>query len=192
MGEDGLREFVKWFYPQFRKEGLILDARGNGGGFISPMLIDRLRRSVLENDFGRLSDDPLPYPPAGLYNHMACLLNQTSGSDGDMFPAMFRQAGLGPLIGKRSWGGVVGINSHGPLIDGGQVFVPETGSASLQGEWIIENHGVDPDIEIENDPQSVLAGHDLQLERAVDEVMKKIKSEPRVYPKKPAAPVRTQ
>ena len=192
MGEDGLREFVKWFYPQVRKEGLILDVRGNGGGFISPMLIDRLRRSVLENDFGRLSDDPFPYPPEGLYNHMACLFNESSGSDGDMFPAMFRQAGLGPVIGKRSWGGVVGINSHGPLIDGGQVFVPENGSASLQGEWIIEGHGVDPDIEVDNDPQSVLAGRDPQLERAVDEVMKKIKAEPKVYPKKPAAPDRTQ
>jgi len=109
-----------------------------------------------------------------------------------MFPAMFRQAGLGPLIGKRSWGGVVGINSHGPLIDGGQVFVPENGSASLQGEWIIEGHGVDPDIEVDNDPPSVIAGRDPQLERAVDEVMKKIKAEPKVYPKKPADPDRTQ
>ena len=192
MGEDGLREFVKWFYPQVRKEGLIVDVRDNGGGFVSPLLLDRLRRSLLGVDFGRLSEDPFPYPQQGMYNYMACLINEGSASDGDIFPAMFRQAGLGPVIGKRTWGGVVGISGHGPLIDGGQIFVPEAGSASLQGQWIIEGHGVDPDIEVENDPKSVLAGRDPQLERAVDEVMKKMQSEPRVLPKKPAPPVRTQ
>jgi tricorn protease len=192
MGEDGLREFIKYFYAQIRKEGLILDDRNNGGGFVSPMLLDRLRRSLLGMDYGRLSDDPFPYPQAAMYNHMACLINEGSGSDGDIFPAMFRQAGLGPVIGKRTWGGVVGISGHGPMIDGGQIFVPEAGSVSLQGEWIIEGHGVDPDIEIENDPKSVLAGRDPQLERGVEEVMKKIQSEPRVFPKKPAGPNRTQ
>jgi tricorn protease len=192
MGEDGIREFIKYFYAQIPKEGLIIDVRNNGGGFVSPMLLDRLRRSILAVDYGRLSDDPFPYPQAGVYNHMACLLNEGSGSDGDIFPYMFRLAGLGPLIGTRTWGGVVGISGHGPLIDGGQIFVPEAGSVSLKGEWIIEGHGVDPDIVVENDPKSVLAGRDPQLERAVDEVMKKIQSEPRVYPKKPVGPDRTQ
>jgi tricorn protease len=104
---------------------------------------------------------------------------------------MFRQLGLGPLIGVRTWGGVVGISGHGPLIDGGQIFVPEAGSVSLEGKWVIEGHGVDPDIVVENDPQSVIAGRDPQLERGVAEVMKKIQAAPKAYPKRPADPVKT-
>jgi tricorn protease len=192
MGEEGMQEFVKWFYGQARKEGLIVDVRENGGGFISQTLIERLRRQLLEVDFGRLSDEPQTYPSVVLYGHMACVINAGSGSDGDIFPAMFKQAGLGPLIGKRTWGGVVGISGRGPLIDGGQIFVPEAGSASVQGEWTIEGHGVDPDIEVENDPKSLIEGRDPQLERAVAEVMKKMESEPRHLPKKPADPVKTQ
>ncbi|HET9225819.1 MAG TPA: S41 family peptidase, partial [Thermoanaerobaculia bacterium] len=143
-------------------------------------------------DFGRLSEEPQTYPAVVFYGHMACLLNENSGSDGDIFPAMFKKAGLGPLIGKRSWGGVVGISGHGPLIDGGQIFVPEAGSASVEGEYIIEGYGVDPDIEVENDPRSLLAGGDPQLERGVAEVMKKMEAEPRKLPKKPADPDKTQ
>ena len=192
MGEDGAREFVKWFYPQVRKEGLIIDVRDNGGGFMSQTMIERLRREVLSVDFGRLSEEPQTYPAVVFHGHMACLLNEGSSSDGDIFPAMFKQAGLGPLIGKRSWGGVVGISGRGPLIDGGQIFVPEAGSASLEGEWIIEGYGVDPDIVVENDPKSVLAGRDPQLERGVAEVLKKMEAEPRKLPKKPAGPDKTQ
>lgn len=192
MGEDGMREFIKWFYGQVRKEGLIVDVRENGGGFVSQTMIERLRRQLLQLDFGRLSDEGQTYPSVVFYGHMACLINEGSGSDGDIFPAMFKQAGLGPLIGKRTWGGVVGISGHGPLIDGGQIFVPEAGSVSVQGDWIIEGHGVDPDIDVENDPKSVIEGHDPQLERAVAEVLKKMDAEPRHLPKKPAGPIKTQ
>ena len=118
------------------------------------------------------------------------MLDENSASDGDIFPAMFREAGLGPLIGKRSWGGVVGITNRGQLIDGGTVNVPESGLASKNGEWIIEGYGVDPDIEVDNDPQSVIAGKDPQLERAISEVMAKIKT-PVKLPPKPAPPVKT-
>jgi tricorn protease len=192
MGEDGMREFIKWFYGQVRKEGLIVDVRENGGGFVSQTMIERLRRQLLQLDFGRMSDEGQTYPSVVFYGHMACLINEGSGSDGDIFPAMFKQAGLGPLIGKRTWGGVVGISGHGPLIDGGQIFVPEAGSVSVQGDWIIEGHGVDPDIEVENDPKSVIDGHDPQLERAVAELLKKMDAEPRHLPKKPAGPIKTQ
>ncbi|HVG07214.1 MAG TPA: S41 family peptidase [Thermoanaerobaculia bacterium] len=192
MGEDGAREFIKWFYPQVRKEGLIVDVRDNGGGFMSQTMIERLRRELLAVDFGRLSEEPQTYPGVVFYGHMACLINEGSSSDGDIFPAMFKQAGMGPLIGKRTWGGVVGISGRGPLIDGGQIFVPEAGSASIEGEWIIEGHGVDPDIVVENDPKSVLAGRDPQLERGVAEVLKKMEAEPRKLPKKPAGPIKTQ
>jgi tricorn protease len=191
MGGNGLKEFIKWFYPQLGKEGLIVDVRSNGGGFVSPLILDRLRRELLTVDFHRTRDVPLPYPPAAFGGPMACLINESSSSDGDIFPAMFRQSGLGPVIGKRSWGGVVGINNTGPLIDGGSVSVPNAGTASLAGEWIIEGYGVDPDIEVENDPKSVIAGRDPQLERGVEEVLKKIREEPRPLPKRPGAPVKT-
>jgi tricorn protease len=192
MGEDGMREFVKWYFGQIRKEGLVVDVRSNGGGFISPILLERLARHPLGVDYGRTNADPQPYPQEVFYGHMACLLNEESGSDGDIFPYMFRQLGLGPLIGTRTWGGVVGINDHGPMIDGGQIFVPEAGAVSLEGKWIIEGHGVDPDIVVENDVQSVLDGRDLQLERAVAEVMKKIQLDPKAFPQRPEPPVRTQ
>ncbi len=158
---------------------------------MSQMLIERLRRELLATGFSRTSDAPSTYPFAVFHGHLACVLNQGSGSDGDIFPAMFKQSKLGPLIGKRSWGGVVGITNRGPLVDGGVVNVPEFGFASTGGRWIIEGHGVEPDIEIENDPKSVIEGHDLQLERAVAEVMKKVREQPRRLPDRPASPVKT-
>src|SRR5262245_62828333 len=122
---------------------------------------------------------------------MAAIVGENSASGGDIFPAMFRQAGLGPLIGKRSWGGVIGIGNRGTLIDGGSIFVPEAAFASAKCQWIIEGYGVDPDIEVENDPKSLIEGKDPQLERAVAEIMKKIKDHPVKLPARPAAPVKT-
>jgi C-terminal processing protease CtpA/Prc len=105
---------------------------------------------------------------------------------------MFRKAGLGPLVGKRSWGGVVGITGLGPMIDGGQIFVPISGTNDVDGKWIIEGHGVDPDIEVENDPKSVIAGRDPQLERAVEELVRKMDAEPMRLPQRPPDPVARQ
>ena len=191
MGAAGIREFIKWYYGQIRKEGLIVDVRANGGGNVSSMLIERLRRKVLALNYSRTVDEAGTYPGGAFFGPMAALLDQNSASDGDIFPAMFREAGLGPLIGKRSWGGVVGISNRGPLIDGGAVFVPEFALANLKGEWIIEGYGVDPDIEVENEPKAVIAGRDPQLERGVAEIMKKIKDSPVTFPPRPAAPVKT-
>ncbi|MFH1177211.1 MAG: S41 family peptidase, partial [Acidobacteriota bacterium] len=192
MGEDGLREFIKWYYPQIRKQGMIVDVRGNGGGSVSEMLIERLRRTLLGTGFSRNSEDPGTYPDATFYGPMVCLINETSASDGDIFPYMFRQAGLGQLIGKRTWGGVVGISGRGPLLDGGQIYVPEYGSNAVDGAWIIEGHGVDPDIVVENDPAALLAGRDPQLERAIAEVEAAMKVKPHTLPARPAAPVKTK
>jgi tricorn protease len=191
MQAEGIREFIKWYYPQIRKEGLVVDVRYNGGGNVSQMLIERLRRELLATGFARTSDTATTYPSRAFHGHLVCVLNESSGSDGDIFPAMFKRARLGPLIGKRSWGGVVGITNRGPLVDGGLVNVPEFGFASADGRWIIEGHGVDPDIEVENDPKSVIEGHDPQLERAVVEVMKEVREQPRRLPDRPAAPVKT-
>ena len=190
MGATGIREFIKWYYPQLKKEALIVDVRANGGGNVSRMLIERLRRKVLALNYSRTNDDANTYPDGVFIGPMVAMLDENSASDGDIFPAMFREAGLGPLIGKRSWGGVVGITNRGQLIDGGVVNVPEFGFANKNGEWIIEGYGVDPDIEVDNDPQSVIAGKDPQLERAIAEVMAKLK-QPVKLPPKPAPPVKT-
>ncbi|MHB8080411.1 MAG: S41 family peptidase, partial [Candidatus Krumholzibacteriia bacterium] len=192
MGAGGIAEFIKWFYPQIRREGLLIDVRDNGGGNVSQWILERLDNQLLGTRFGRISEEPATYPYTCFYGHLACLINENAASDGDIFPYRFREAGLGPLIGKRTWGGVVGISGRGPLIDGGRVFVPENGTNSPTGEWIIEGHGVDPDIEVENDPASLIAGGDPQLERGVKELLAKMAAEPRHLPSRPADPVKTK
>lgn len=190
MGANGIREFIKWYYPQLAKEGLIVDVRANGGGNVSRMLIERLRRKLLGLNYSRTDDQANTYPDAVFLGPMVALLDHNSASDGDIFPYMFRKAGLGPLIGKRSWGGVVGIQNRGPLIDGGAIFVPGSGLADENGNWIIEGYGVDPDIDVDNDPQSEIAGRDPQLERGIAEVMARLKT-PVKLPPKPPGPVKT-
>ena len=192
MGAEGIREFVKWYYGQIRKSGLILDDRGNGGGNVSQMVLERLRRTLLGTEYSRNNEYPGTYPATVFTGPMVCLLNENSASDGDIFPWMFREAKLGPLIGKRSWGGVVGISGHGPLIDGGSVSVPEHGHADASGKWAVEGTGVDPDIVVENDPASVIAGRDPQLERAVEEVLKALAAGKHGVPPRPEPPVKTK
>ena len=192
MSSAGISEFIKWYYPQMRKEGLIVDVRGNGGGNVSQMLIERLSRKLLGTRFSRNSEDFRTYPNEVFLGHMVCLVSENSASDGDIFAARFKQAGLGPLIGKRSWGGVIGITSHGPLMDGGDVRVPEFATNDIDGSWIIEGHGVDPDIVVENDPASLLAGRDPQLDRGIEEVMRRIREDPPMRPTRPPDPVRTR
>ncbi|NJD09195.1 MAG: peptidase S41 [Gemmatimonadetes bacterium] len=193
MGAPGLREFIKWYYPQIRKEGMVVDVRANGGGNVSSMLLERLMRVPLAAGFSRTDDYPTLYPRQPIfYGALAAILDENSASDGDIFPAMFKQAKLGPLVGVRSWGGVVGITDHGGLVDGGTVNVPEFGFNAVTGEWIIEGHGVDPDIVVEQDPIAVINGRDPQLERAVQEVLRQMAANPKKLPVRPAAPVKTK
>ena len=142
--------------------------------------------------YSRTDDQASTYPDGVFIGPKIALLNENSASDGDIFPAMFREAGLGPLVGRRSWGGVVGISGRGPLMDGGTIFVPEFGFASAKGEWTIEGYGVAPDIEVENDPRALIEGHDPQLERAVAELIKKLQMPPATLPPKPAGPIKTE
>lgn len=191
MGAPGLYEFIKWYYPQIRKEGLVVDVRANGGGNISQMILGRLGRKLLGTRFGYAGDQPSTYPSTVFHGSMVALTSETSASDGDIFPYHFRFAGLGPLIGKRTWGGVVG-GGNAPMVDGSSVFVPQSGTNAPTGEWIIEGEGVTPDIEVENDPASLLAGHDRQLERGVQEVLKRMADHPMALPKRPADPIKTK
>lgn len=190
MAANGIREFIKWFYGQLRKDALVIDVRSNGGGNVSQMLIERLARRPLALGFSRTMPYTSTYPNQAFNGHLVALLDENSASDGDIFPWQFRNAGLGPLIGQRSWGGVVGITNHGPLIDGGTVNVPEFGFADVQGNFVIEGVGVQPDIAVENDPASVLAGRDPQLERAIEEAIARIEAEPPGFPSRPPDPVK--
>ncbi|MDP9082740.1 MAG: S41 family peptidase [Pseudomonadota bacterium] len=192
MGESGIREFIKWWYPQVRKEGLVVDVRDNGGGNISELLIERLAATLHGTGFVRNHDSTETYPRVVQPGPKVALINEDTGSDGDIFANAFRQWKIGPLIGKRTWGGVVGITDHGPLLDGGSVFVPEFGTADENGHWIIEGHGVDPDIVIEQDPVAVARGEDPQLERAVEEAMQRLPATPVSLPRQAAPPIKTQ
>ena len=185
MGADGLVEFIRQYYPQLRKEGLIVDVRANGGGFVSQVILERLRRSVVGMESGR-SKRPNTYPYAAFNGPMVALINEYSASDGDIFPYYFRHYGLGPLIGKRTWGGVVGIRGlGGGMVDGGYTHVPEFGTYNMKSEWVIENRGVDPDIEVDNLPADELAGKDTQLERGIEEILKRIQEHPPAWPPEP-------
>ena len=178
--------------PQVRKEGLVVDVRDNGGGNISEMLIERLARTLHGMRFARNHDATETYPQLVQPGPKVALINEDTASDGDIFSNAFREWKIGALIGKRTWGGVVGITDHGPLLDGGAVFVPEFGLADAGGRWIIEGHGVDPDIVVEQDPVEVLRGGDPQLERGVQELMKLLPSTPTGLPGRPAAPIKTE
>jgi tricorn protease len=190
MLQTGLNQFVKSFYPQVRKKALIIDMRGNGGGNVSPMLIERLRREIAMITVARNSQ-PRTDPAAMVWGPMCCLLNEFSASDGDLFPYRFRQHKMGKLIGKRSWGGVVGIRGTLPLLDGGFLNRPEFSRYDVEGKkWIIEGYGVDPDIVVDNDPAKEFAGDDEQLERAITEMVAELKKGEKSVPPLPPTPKR--
>jgi tricorn protease len=191
MGEGGIREFIKWWYPQVRKEGLVVDIRDNAGGDISELLIERLARTLHGTSFARNHQTADTYPRVVQPGPKVALINEATASDGDIFAYAFRQWKIGPLIGKRTWGGAVGITDHGPLLDGGIVFVPEFGTADEHGDWIIEGHGVDPDIVVDQDPVQVMKGRDPQLERGVQELMTRLPAAPAGLPGRAAPPVKT-
>ena len=188
MGAGGIYEFIKWYYPQLRKQGLIVDVRGNGGGNVSSMILQRLMKRPLAFGYQAHNAWQDTYPSQSFIGPMVSLISETSASDGDIFPYFFREAGLGPLIGKRTWGGVVGITGRGALIDGGTVFVPEFGLGQPGEGWIIEGEGVAPDIEVENDPT---AEGDAQLDRAIAEVLERIEARHPQFLPKPPPPVKT-
>lgn len=183
MGVEGLNEFARYYYPQLDKEGLIIDDRANGGGNVSPMILERLSREPYRLTMGRGTNRVGTIPNATQVGPKVCLINKYSASDGDLFPWGFRALGLGKLIGTRTWGGIVGISGSMPYMDGTDIRVPFfTSYDAKTGEWIIENHGVDPDILIDNDPIKEWNGEDQQLNRAIDEVMKELKTRQPIKP----------
>jgi tricorn protease len=190
MGVKGLNEFVKHYYPQIRKKGLIIDVRGNGGGNVSPMLIERLRREIAMITFAR-NTRPTPEPEEMIYGPMVCLCDEFSASDGDIFSYRFKKYNLGKLIGKRTWGGVVGIRGTLPLLDGGYLNKPEFSRYDVEGKrWIIEGYGVEPDIYVDNDPAKEYAGIDEQLNKAIEVILEELETKEKEIPPIPPYPVR--
>jgi tricorn protease len=190
MGRPGLDEFTKLYFPQIRKHALIVDVRGNGGGFVSPLVIERLRRALVMIGIAR-NGMPQTDPPQTFTGPMVTLINEFSASDGDIFPYRFKTLGLGKLIGKRTWGGVIGIRESLPLVDGGQFFKPEFAIYSKDGkQWIVEGHGVDPDIVVDNEPGKEFKGEDQQLDRALQEIQDELKTKRYELPSPPPWPNR--
>ncbi|MHA7109042.1 S41 family peptidase [Sunxiuqinia elliptica] len=189
MGANGLNHFSRLFYPQLNKKGLVIDDRGNGGGNVSPMLIERLQRVAQRANIRRNYKHPSPVPSQMVLGPKVLLIDRYSASDGDLFPYAFKHYKLGTVIGTRSWGGVVGISGSLPFIDGGQLNKPEFASYSAdKSEWIIEGYGVDPDIVLDNDPHQEYLGKDAQLQKAIELIKQKVKTEYKPLPPVPQAP----
>lgn len=189
-GVDGQDELFRQFFGQRHKAALIIDDRWNGGGQIPTRFIELLNRPVT-NYWARRNGNDWTWPPDSHQGPKAMLINGLAGSGGDMFPWLFKRNNLGPLIGTRTWGGLVGISGNPGLIDGGAISVPTFGFYETDGTWGVEGHGVDPDIEVIDDPALMQNGGDPQLDRAIDEMLKAIQERGYKKPARPAGPNRS-
>jgi tricorn protease len=183
----GYTNFNRYYFAQINKEGAVIDERFNGGGTAADYIIDYMRRPLM-NYWATREGKEFTTPVGSIYGPKAMIINEYAGSGGDLMPWLFRKAGIGPLVGKRTWGGLVGIYDYPQLIDGGGVTAPRVAFFNPSGEWDVENHGVEPDIEVELDPKLWRAGRDPQLEKAVELVMETLKKNSPPKPRKPAYP----
>jgi tricorn protease len=182
MGAAGYAEFHRYFLAEIDRDGLIVDVRFNGGGHVSALILQKLARKRIGYDTMRWGEDPQPYPPESVLGPLVALTNEQAGSDGDIFSHGFKMMGLGPLLGKRTWGGVIGIWPRHTLVDGSITTQPEFSFWFNDVGWGVENYGTDPDIEVDNLPQDYARGVDVQLERAIEEAVKLLETNP---PKRP-------
>jgi tricorn protease len=193
MGAAGLVNFFRDWYPQVKsKKAMVIDVRYNGGGNISQLLIQRLRREVLSWGYSRyFPKERGTYPWYAFTGPMACLINESAGSDGDIFPFMFRKSKLGPLIGERTWGGTVGISGGTAFIDGGSVTVPVAADFDAELGFTIENEGIEPDEFVPLLPQDIVAGRDPQLDRAIEYLKGEMDKPQYQWPDTPPTPDRS-
>ncbi|HME36650.1 MAG TPA: PDZ domain-containing protein, partial [Candidatus Sulfotelmatobacter sp.] len=183
-GGGGYTSFNRYFFSQVGKEGAIIDERFNEGGQLADYIVDYLRRPMLSKVVTREGHD-WSSPSEAIYGPKVMLINEESGSGGDALPWYFRKVGIGPLIGKRTWGGLVGIGGYPELIDGGHVTAPRAALYGLNGEWEVENHGIAPDVEVDLDPAAWRQGRDAQLEKAIEVEMQQLKEHPLPEIKRP-------
>jgi tricorn protease len=187
--EPGHTYFKRYFFPQSDKDAIIIDERFNGGGQVADYYIDHLRRPFISYWATRYGED-FKTPGAAIHGPKVMLIDETAGSGGDLLPWMFRKEKLGPLVGKRTWGGLVGILGFPTLMDGGRVTAPNLAIWTEDGGWAVENEGVPPDVEVEQWPALVKAGKDPQLDKAIELVLKDLEKSPTGKPKRPPYPVR--
>jgi tricorn protease len=183
----GYTSFNRYFFSQVGKEGAIIDERFNEGGQLADYIIDYLRRPLMSKVVAREGHD-WSSPSEAIYGPKVMIINEMSGSGGDALPWYFRKAGIGPLIGKRTWGGLVGIGGYPELLDGGFVTAPRAAIYGLNGEWEVENRGIPPDYEVDLDPAAYRKGHDTQLEKAIEVVLQQMKEHPPQQHPRPAYP----
>lgn len=189
MGVAGLNEFVKHYYPQLSKKALIIDDRGNGGGNVSPMIIERLLRTPAFYTMHTNQKEGSVNPVGTFLGPKVLLINEYSASDGDLFPYRFKHYNLGTVIGRRTWGGVVGYSGMIPVVDGGSIVTPSYAPFDTEGkEFIIEGRGVTPHIDLANDPYKEFNGEDEQLNKAIQTALEKLKTERKEIPAIPAFP----
>jgi tricorn protease len=187
----GQNELVRQFYGQLDKEALIVDERWNGGGQVPTRFVELLNRPIANYWALRDRDEDFPWPPDAHQGPKCMLINGLAGSGGDYFPFWFRAAGVGKLIGTRTWGGLVGISGNPPLVDGGYTSAPTFAFFEKDGTWGIEGHGVDPDIEVVDDPALMVGGKDPQLDTAIGHMLEELERNPHKKPKRPDYPDRS-
>jgi len=186
-GGAGYTSFNRYFFSQVGKEGAIIDERFNEGGQLADYIVDYLKRPLMSKVVTREGHD-WSSPSEAIYGPKVMIINEMSGSGGDALPWYFRKASIGPLVGKRTWGGLVGIGGYPELLDGGRVTAPRAAIYGLNGEWEVENHGVAPDFDVDLDPAAWRQGHDAQLDKAIEVVMQELKDHPLPQYKRPAYP----
>ena len=187
MGEAGLVEFARIWYPHYYKHGFVVDARYNGGGFTGDMIIDRLERRIWGMTQPR-EGKPLRDPERVFYGPWAVLINEDTGSNGEMFAEAIKLRHLAPIIGMRTWGGSIGMEPHQNLVDGGTVTPPQFGLYGLNNKWLIEGIGVVPDMEVQNMPGDVMRGKDAQIDKALEWITMQLKRQPVQLPEPPPYP----
>ena len=178
-GQGGFDSFNRYYFAQQDKQGAVIDERYNGGGSAADYIIDVLQRDF-DGYFNNVAGDRRPFtsPSAGIWGPKVMIINEMAGSGGDLMPWMFRYRKIGPLVGKRTWGGLVHTADTPQFIDGGSMIAPRGGFFTRDGKWAVENEGTAPDIDVENWPKDMIAGRDPQLERAVDEALRLLKEKP--------------
>jgi len=192
-GQDGYVAFNRYYFAQQDKQGAVIDERFNQGGTIADYMVDLMSRTLMGYFNNPIGDrQPFTAPNAGIWGPKVMLINDAAGSGGDMLPYMFRLRGIGPLIGTRTWGGLVGIWDVPPLVDGGFITAPRGGFFNVAGEWEVENYGVPPDIEVEELPAEVGAGRDAQLEKGVEVALDLLRERGIELKKQPPDPVRVR
>ena len=184
MEELGMEQFIRQFYGQLDRQALIVDDRWNGGGNVDQIVLERLRRVLVGMSTNR-ENAAETIPQQLIAGPKACLINEYSASDGDLFPYFFRQYHLGPLIGMRTWGGVRGIRGNWSLLDDGYITIPEDAVYGTNSQWVIENHGVEPDMQVQDEPGDLLAGRDAQLSAAVNYLLGQLRQHPGTLPAAP-------